>query len=331
MKKVIKNSGDIMKKDITIVIPVYNSGKYLNRCIDSIINQTINNYEILIIDDGSTDNSLNIINEYINKYNFIRVISQENSGPAVARNNGIKKTNTKYLMFIDSDDYIDNDYIKVHYDNILNTDYDVVMSGFRKTDGNNISFERKLNDKEFSKYIVTGPYSKIYKTSFLLENNIYFLDTNSSEDVYFSLKIINNSANIKTIDYIGYNYFDNINSISNTKHKGFNQDVEIIRLLNELNNMNKNNNKLNDYYIIRYCIWYLLYSGKKATSKEFMFEYNKLFNWLKDNINNYNKNKYIKYNGPEGEIKKIGKIIFIFMFLHKLHCIKVFSLIYCKG
>lgn len=320
-----------MNKEITIIIPVYNVEKYIPRCLDSLINQTINNFEILLIDDGSKDKSLDIIKKYKDKYNYINFIHQKNSGPAVARNNGLKKVKTKYIMFIDSDDYVDKKYVETFYNNIKDTDYDVVMGGFKKTDGKIIHFERNLIDGEFSKYVVTGPVSKIYKYSFLKENNIDFLNTNSSEDVYFSLKVINKNANIKIINYNGYYYFDNLNSISNTKHKGFNKEIKIIELLNEINYKKGPNIELNQYYIIRYIIWYLLYSGKTANSKSFIDEYSRLFKWLNNNVINYKKNKYIRFNGPKGEDKNVGRIVFIFMKLHKLKLVKLFSKIYCKG
>ncbi len=316
---------------VSIVIPVYNVEKYINRCIDSLLNQTYKNIEIILINDGSQDNSLKILKQYEKKYNFIKVLDQKNSGPAVARNNGIMMVNTEYLMFIDSDDYVEDDYVETFYNAIKDTEYDVVMGGFKKTDGISISFQREIPEGEFSKYIVTGPVSKIYRTSFIKKNHIYFLDTNSSEDIYFNLKIINLNANIKTFNYIGYYYFDNLSSISNTKHKGFNQDIKILEFLDQINFRDGQNVELNEYYIIRYCIWYLLYSGRNVAPIKFEKEYNKLFSWLQKNIPNYKKNKYIKINGPKGEINKIGNIIFIFMFLSKFHLIGLFSKVYCKG
>ena len=321
----------MQKELISIIIPVYNVEKYINRCLDSIINQTYKNIEIICINDGSTDNSLKILKEYEKNYSFIKIYDQDNSGPAITRNRGIKLVKSKYLMFIDSDDYIDCDYVENFYNNIKNTEYDIVIGGFKKTDGEKISFKRNLTDGEFSKYIVTGPVSKIYRTDFIKKNKIYFLDTNASEDIYFSVKAINKGAKIKSIKYNGYYYFDNLNSISNTKHKGFNKNIKIIDFLNKINYKDGPNITLNQYFIIRYCIWYLLYSGKNVSYSNFIKEYIKLFNWLKENIPDYRKNKYIKINGPKGEISSIGNIVFIFIILDKLNLVKIFAKIYCRG
>lgn len=316
---------------ITIIIPIYNVEKYIDRCLKSIINQTYQNFKLILINDGSEDNSLKIIREYEKEYDFIKVYTQKNKGPAITRNKGIDLVKTKYLMFIDSDDYIDEDYLETYYNSIKNTDYDIVMGGFKKTDGQTISFERKLNNGEFSKYIVTGPVAKIYNTEFIKKNKVYFLNTNASEDIYFSLKLINKGAKVKSINYVGYYYFDNLNSISNTVHKGFNEELQITKFLDEIHFKEGPNDKLNEYFIIRYCIWYLLYSGKNVSNSIFMKEYKKLFNWIEKNIPDYRKNEYIRINGPQGEIKNIGNIIFIFMLFHKLKIVKFFSIIYCKG
>ena len=132
------------------------------------------------------------------------------------------------------------------------------------------------------------------------------------------------------IDDIGYFYYYNPISLSNTLHKGFNQKVDILGLVTKINYKNINNVELNQYFIIRYLIWYLLYYGTSATRKEFMFEYNKLFQWLEKNIPNYRKNKYI-INCPKGEIRKIHLYIHIFIVLDKLSLVSWFSKIYCRG
>lgn len=113
---------------VTLIIPVYNSEKYIGRCLDSILNQTYNDYEIMIINDGSTDNSQEVINKYKQKWpNKFIIIEQENKGVAITRNEAIKRANSEYIMFIDNDDYIDKDYIEVYMKYIKNGDYDAVL------------------------------------------------------------------------------------------------------------------------------------------------------------------------------------------------------------
>lgn len=313
---------------ISVIVPVYNVEKYLNRCIDSILNQTFKDFELILIDDGSKDKSYEIMKCYT-KDKRLKIFKQKNMGPAKTRNRGIKEASGEFIMFIDSDDFIDNNYIEKYYNASKNSSYDLVIGGYKKINGDKIEFIRRLKDGDFSKYLVMGPVCKLYKRTFLIENNISFLDTTASEDVYFNALVYSKNPNIKIIDDTGYYYVYNSNSISNTLHKGFNQKVDIIGLVDKINYKDINNVKLNQYFIIRYLIWYLLYSGKKATSKEFMFEYNKLFNWLKSNIPDYRKNKYI-YNCPIGEERKINILILIFVILDRCKIISLFSKIYCR-
>lgn len=128
-----------MKEDlISIIIPVYNVEKYLNKCIDSIINQTYKNIEIILVDDGSMDNSGKICDEYARKDKRVKVIHKENGGVSDARNFGIDNSNGQYIAFVDSDDYIANDYVEYLY-KILKEN---------KADISCCNFEYVYNDKE---------------------------------------------------------------------------------------------------------------------------------------------------------------------------------------
>ena len=151
-----------------------------------------------------------------------------------------------------------------------------------------------------------------------------------SEDVYFNIKVYEQNPSIKYIDYIGYNYYTNPNSISNTSHKGLSDDIDFLGFLDGLKSDSIKNKELHNYFLIRYTVWYLLYSGKDTCSNVFFDYYKKYFKWLKTNGIEL-KNKNIKITGPKGEDKKVGFIIFAFMIMHKLRLVKAFSKLYCKG
>ena len=131
-----------MKKTslISIIVPVYNVEKYLERCINSLISQTYNNIEILLIDDGSTDKSGKIIDEMCLKDDRLKVFHKKNGGVSSARNYGLKKSNGKFVTFVDSDDYVDKDYIKVLAKYQSEGDYDIVIS-------NAIDFNECIEEK----------------------------------------------------------------------------------------------------------------------------------------------------------------------------------------
>lgn len=314
---------------ISIIVPVYNVEKFLRRCIESILNQTFKDFELILINDGSKDKSLDVMNEYKNDKR-VKIFTQENKGPAITRNLGIKKSEGKYIMFIDSDDYILPNYVENYYNAMISGNYDLVIGGYQKITGDHIDFIRKLDDGEFSKYMVTGPVCKMYRRDFIIKNDIEFLDTTASEDVYFNVCAYSKNPKIKIIDDIGYFYYFNPNSISNTQHKGFNKNVDILQLVDTINYEFIENIALNQYFIIRYLIWYLLYSGKSAKGNDFMNEYKNYFCWIDKNIPTYRTNKYLK-KFPKGENKKIYLFIRTFMLFHKCGLVKLFSKFYCKG
>lgn len=137
--------------EISVIIPVYNTGKYLSECLDSVISQTFTDIEIICINDGSTDNSLNILRKYEKKDSRIKVINQKNGGVVVARNNAIKHANGKYIYPLDSDDIIVKNCLEKLYNKIIHSEYRVVMHN-AKTFGKRVSFFRQPKLNKFEMY-----------------------------------------------------------------------------------------------------------------------------------------------------------------------------------
>lgn len=321
---------------VTVIIPVYNSEKYIGRCLDSVINQTYKNIDIMVINDGSKDNSQKIIEEYVSKYKNIELINQENKGVSKTRNEAIKRAKTKYIMFIDNDDFIDEDYIEVLLKSIEEDDFDVVISGYRRPNENGrIIKELRLKDTEWSKMMILAPWSKIYKREYLIKNDIEFLQNNIGEDIYFNLQALFLSNKVKSIDYIGYNWFFNTKSVSNTIQKDF-RKIAVFRLLDECYEVIKNkkilenNYEIMEMHFIRYIIWFLSFSTKKVNYKSISEEYYKLFNWLYERFPNYKNNKMIGVIKPEGEALCVRLELKIFMILHKVGLGKMAVFIYSR-
>lgn len=322
---------------VTLIVPVYNSEKYIAKCLDSILNQTYKDYEIIVVNDGSKDNSQKIIKEYKNRFpDKIISIEQKNKGVSITRNESIKKATGKYIMFVDNDDFLDNDYIEIFVKNIEEGDYDVVLGGYRRSNQHgDIIKKLQLKDTEWSKFMIVAPWAKIYKKQYLIENNIEFLNVNLGEDVYFNLKAMLLSNKIKIIPYIGYNWFFNTESVSNTTQKNITQ-LQVYELLNNCYNMLKKENLLEknheivEAYFIRYVIWLLSFSTKKLDFKTISEEYDKLFNWLRDKFPDYKKNKMISYSKPKGEIFINKFTTNTFLISHKLHLGKILVWVYSK-
>ena len=312
---------------VSIIIPVYNSEKYISKCLDSVLNQTYENIEVLVINDGSKDNSINILKEYEKKDNRIVVIDKENEGVAKTRNMGIKKATGEYIMFIDNDDYIDEDYVEKYLSS--NNGEDIVIGSYKRTDiKDKVLFKYNLDENStWSKYVVLAPWAKLYKKEFLINNKIEFLNYGIGEDVYFNLLCYSKTNKIKVINDFKYNWFYNNESVSNTKQRGLKKTVDITILLNNILSVVDISDKYNNYFLERYIYWYLLFSGKEATKEDFIEQYNKYINWLNDNkIKSNIKPLFLK-----GEPFKIKMAVIIFRMIRKLHLIKLFSKVYCKG
>ena len=172
-----------MKDLITVIIPVYNVEKYLEKCLKSILEQDYNNLEILLIDDGSTDNSSKILDDYAKIDGRIKVIHKANDGVSSARNIGLKYAKGKYICFADSDDYLSKDYVSYLYNLILKYDADISLT--TKMFGNfNEKQIRKdshevYNGIKTTEFILTykipiGVYCKLFKTSLIVNKNIFF-------------------------------------------------------------------------------------------------------------------------------------------------------------
>ena len=221
---------------ISIIIPVYNVEKYIAECLESVINQTYSNLEIICIDDCGSDNSMKIVQEYADKDNRIKIIRHEkNLGCAVARNTGIDAASGNYIFILDSDDYLMPNIIQIMYDKIKSTDLDFVNSSSKAfaDNSNDKTLVKKaqktnLEYEGFDEYKVTLNnleqtilklqclvWGKLYRTTFLNENKLRFINKNALlEDNGFFLKLLSCMPKLSTIKDIGVMY--RINSSSMT-------------------------------------------------------------------------------------------------------------------
>ena len=317
-------------KELTIIVPVYNAENHIAKCLYSILPQLKEKYELLLINDGSTDKSMDILELYQKKNpKSIRIIDKENTGVAETRNLGIREARGEFICFIDNDDYVDKEYFSTFLNAINTSEMDLVMGGYRRVGKKEIKFVVKPVDSKWFKFTVPAPWAKIYRKEFLLKNEIKFLNYKSGEDIYFCLDLFAKTDKIKVIDYIGYNWFYNEESVSNTIQKGFNKKIDVVELMNKLYSVGKNKDEYFQYFYVRYLVWYLLFSGKTASKEDFMNEYVREFRWLTE------KKIPIKYpfysSKLKGERISVRLSVAIFLMLHKVHLIGLFASIFCKN
>lgn len=324
-----------MEPKVSIIIPVYNSEQYLHRCFKSILENNYNNLEVIVVNDGSPDNSQAIIDEYVEKYPDIFVsIVEENQGIGMARNNALEKVTGQYIMFMDNDDFIDNDYIITHVNALKENDYDMVLSGYKRVTDDKELFSVHLEDYPWTRYISIAPWGRLYKASFLKNNDIRFLKTKIGEDVYFNLQTNTLTENIKILDYAGYNWYHNNVSVTNTisnKIKGINI-VQLLDthygILKEKNSINEKNYDLLQIYFLLLIIQFLQWLSSNLTFRELSSEYNKFFEWMKNHFPKYKKVKCWRLT--KGDRIKIRLIIKVFMLAHKIGLGKLMVYVYGK-
>lgn len=217
-----------MNEKISVIIPCYNAEKYLAKCLDSVVNQTYKNLEIICVNDGSTDNTLKILENYASKDDRMVIINQNNSGLSGARNSGIKKVTGKYTIFVDSDDWIGLDTCKIALSKCCENNVDLVIWNYVKEYGNKSINKRIFQDKEiyfngkdcenilhrriFGLYgeelknpenadsLVTV-WGKLYKSALIIDNQIEFVDTKKigTEDALFNAMVF---CHLKSAVYI---------------------------------------------------------------------------------------------------------------------------------
>lgn len=320
--------GNIDMKRLTIIIPVYNAEKSIIRCVESILSQMAEEDELILLNDGSSDNSLKIIREYEKKYSCVRGIDKENTGVAETRNLGIDLANGKYLLFVDNDDYIEADYLDRYYNAIETGNYDCVLGGYRRVSDTRVLFEIKAYNSDWYKLMLVAPWAKIYRTSFIKEHQIHFLNYSTGEDTYFNILMYSKSPRIGVINYTGYNWWFNNESVSNTSQRGFNSDIDILYLLNCLLDVSGKEG-LYKYYYLRYIVWHLLFSGRMASSEDFLHEYKRCFKWLAEKGIGKKYPLFSVRFKPEPLKNRIA--IKLMVILDRTHLMSCFAKMYCKG
>jgi glycosyltransferase involved in cell wall biosynthesis len=225
---------------VSVIIPIYNVEKYVGKCLDSVVNQTLKNIEIICVNDGSTDNSLRILEEYSQKDRRINIINKKNKGASWARKTGLNAAKGEFIAFVDSDDWVESDTFEKMYENAIQNNSDLVMLNFRFYDetkneysdwpdyniakyfDENVDFNNFVFDHNSIKIHLLNlshtAWSKLYRSEFLSKYDDFYLEMAISlgEDVPFHVQVLLRANRISFCNYKLYNYrTSNLNSICN--------------------------------------------------------------------------------------------------------------------
>lgn len=245
---------------VSVIVPAYNAEKNIEQCINSIATQTYKNIEIIIVNDGSKDNTKNICKNLKNKYTNIIIINQKNMGVSKSRNVGIDNATGDYIMFVDSDDFVDENIIEIM---LKNHENDLVISNYKRYYNetkiiNNIQIEEKKYNKEefledfwnlYNCYLINSPCFRLYKRNIINLHGIRFNPKYElGEDLIFNLEYLNYCKKIYVLNKYMYNYRYSDNSLT-TKYRENYLEIQfkLIKFIEELfeknNQMTEKNQK----------------------------------------------------------------------------------------
>lgn len=323
MVRIVKN-----KYKLSIIVPVYNTEKYVGKCIQSILNQTFKDFQLIIINDGSTDDSEKVIHKVIRKCRSNVIYKKiKNAGVAHARNIGLSYATGDYIAFVDSDDYLDETMFEKLYKLAIEKNSEIVGCAYKKI----FKFqEKEIHPKDVtcfgkslkaSKEIIfnSNPYTpvKIFKRSLIVDNEISFdEDLRIFEDLVFCYKLFLLSNKICFIDECLYNYnCKNESSLTSVfSEKMFDIYPALERLI--LFYRERCGNKFDDVLEYISAKHISLRYAEKPTSRKLKAKYvDQSYDFLKKNFKNYKKSKY--YTGLSGFVKKHKLLIKLYLFIKK--------------
>jgi len=231
---------------ISIVVPIYKVEKEIHRCVESLLAQTLKDIEIILVDDGSPDNCPIICDDYAKKDNRIKVIHKENGGLSDARNVGLLEAKAEYVLFVDSDDYIDKDTCEKFY-NSIEADEDIIVGDAVRVEGEkeslmghaDVAIESAISGSEFlreqlrSKKMYMAACLNLYNREFLINNDLFFKKGILHEDEQWTPRVFLKAKKVKYIKFPFYYYIIRENSITKKKDKTKNA-VDLMNSIKEL-------------------------------------------------------------------------------------------------
>lgn len=262
------------KPKVSIIVALYNKEKYIKKCLKSLVNQTLKDIEIIVVNDCSTDKSLDVVKSLDDKR--IKVINnKKNKGIGITRNIGVAKATGEYIGFVDADDYVEKDMYEKYYNYAKEYNLDLLTSDYFKIINNKKEYFKvdnfKITNIEKNNNIINlinyGPCNKLFKRDLIINNNIIFSETTKFEDVIFVAKAIRYSKNIRYLNEAYYNYVIHSLSETTTVDK---RTFDIFEVLDNVNDIYSNlyGTKELEYFNINEVTRYMLKQRYVSNKKE---------------------------------------------------------------
>lgn len=322
---------------VSIISGVYNAEKYLKKCIESILNQSYQNIEIILIVNASNDGSENIVREYATHFpeKIKAIYTKEKLGAGGSRELGMKYATGDYVCFVDCDDELTEDSIsqmvKVADKSKEN---DIVICNFKKiTLDGEVIYERRFKNEQQALVQGIAPWGKMYRMKFLRENGLSFRNIPFGEDVAFAAHLYLTEPKVLLCDYVGYLWLDNPKSTSHTELRGFPEHtIEKAKEYFDCLDMKYYDKKnILSYFKYKYFVWYLLQSGRKVNKQAMSREYDKAFAYLYQSDSHWNKFSRDTIFWLKGERMVVKIALLGIRFFEKLHISELFFVIYSQS
>ncbi len=235
-----------MNYKISVIIPVYNASKYLNRLVESINKQDFEEFEVIFVNDGSTDNSANILSNLLKNKQHYQLINQVNAGAPAARNNGISHASGEYLYFCDADDELEVNGLSLLYNKAIENDADLVIGSYKEIDERtdlikNFNIEKLVspNDLDYKNvkqlfFIPPSPWNKMVKRELVMNHSLKFEDVRIGQDLYFYFSLLPKVKRVNFQKESVYKYYVNAGSISNSYDDRILNIVKTINLIKKI-------------------------------------------------------------------------------------------------
>lgn len=315
---------------ISVIVPVYNAEKFIDKCIESVINQTYKEIELILVNDGSKDNSLKILQKYEKQYpKMIKVFNQTNKGVGAARNLGIKHVTGKYIFFLDSDDWIELDYLVKLYEDISKND--IVISGFKSYDINgSLLFSENIKDNPWTKFKYCSIGGKLFLSSLILKNNILFREFKICEDAYFLFECYSKTSKISVSTSSGYCRLKNPTSVTHTLNtKKSNSILDVLKCIDTDIDCRNFDKKLLSYFYLKSIVLDVLLAIDDFSTDILVKRFENNVKWYKQFLKKMDlkfKTIHLKY-----ETLKINFVVNIFVIFYKLKILSVLIYLLKKG
>lgn len=327
-----------MSLKFSVIIPVYNVENYLSKCLESVLRQDFDSYEIVAVNDGSKDSCGEILKEYVSQNNKLVVVEQENKGLGGARNAGVEKATGEYIFFLDSDDTMAPDTLSQLCKETNENDVDIVCFGMNYVnEDSSIISTRKANENgcrvvtqdEYPLLFANDSYvcNKLFKRKLFIDNNIRFPDRAWYEDLKTLPKLVLKSDRILLSDKVFYNYLQRVDSIMHVPNTD--RNIEMIDTVSDVLSYYKKQNAFDKYYeSLEYMtvLHVLVFATLRVASIDPKHHLLKKFNtFVKENFPNYKNNVKVKTDFTfrhkliyEFSKRKMYRMLFLLNKLNKL-------------